>query len=65
MSKSYDEHRAGHGAHLQKNEKEELLVELREISGQRQLEFVQRFDYIREAGTQGEEKAAAELVEEL
>lgn len=40
-------------------------MELQEISGQRQLEFVQRFDYIREAGTQGEEKAANTIVEAL
>ena len=29
-----------------------------EISGKRQLEFLEDFDYIREAGTAGEEKAA-------
>ena len=29
-----------------------------EISGKRQLEFLADFDYIREAGTAGEEKAA-------
>ena len=29
-----------------------------EISGKRQMEFLAGFDYIREAGTAGEEKAA-------
>mgnify|MGYP000491304329 CR=1 FL=1 len=29
-----------------------------EISGKRQMEFLAEFDYIREAGTVGEEKAA-------
>ena len=32
-----------------------------EISGKRQLEFLADFDYIREAGTAGEEKAAEEF----
>ena len=38
---------------------------LKEISGQRQLEFMKNFDYIREAGTEGEIKAAASLQEYL
>lgn len=29
-----------------------------EIDGERQLDFVRKFDYIREAGTEGEQKAA-------
>ena len=32
-----------------------------EISGKRQLEFLADFDYIREAGTAGEEKAAERI----
>ena len=36
-----------------------------EISGERQLDFVRKFDYIREAGTDGERKAAASIQEEL
>ena len=28
-----------------------------EIDGERQLDFVRKFDYIREAGTEGEQKA--------
>ncbi len=38
---------------------------LKEISGQRQLEFMKNFDYIREAGTEGEIKAAASIQEYL
>ena len=36
-----------------------------EIDGERQLDFVRKFDYIREAGTEGERKAAASIQEEL
>ena len=36
-----------------------------EIDGERQLDFVRKFDYIREAGTEGEQKAAASIQEEL
>ncbi len=36
-----------------------------EISGKRQMEFLAEFDYIREAGTVGEEKAAAMIQETL
>lgn len=38
---------------------------LQEISGQRQLDFVKKFNYIREAGTEGEKRAASEIREEL
>lgn len=37
----------------------------KEISGERQLDFVKKFDYVREAGTEGEYRAAAALQEEL
>ena len=40
-------------------------MNLNEISGQRQLAFMQQFDYIREAGTEGEYRAAATLQKEL
>ena len=36
-----------------------------EISGKRQMEFLAEFDYIREAGTAGEEKAAKIIQETL
>ena len=36
-----------------------------EISGKRQLEFLADFDYIREAGTAGEEKAAERIQKTL
>lgn len=36
-----------------------------EISGKRQYEFLKKFDYIREAGTEAEEKAAQTILEEL
>ena len=36
-----------------------------EISGKRQMEFLAEFDYIREAGTAGEEKAATIIQETL
>ena len=36
-----------------------------EISGKRQMEFLAEFDYIREAGTVGEEKAAMIIQETL
>lgn len=36
-----------------------------EISGKRQMEFLADFDYIREAGTAGEEKAAKIIQETL
>ncbi len=35
------------------------------ISGQRQYAFVSQFNYIREAGTEGEEKAACRIEKEL
>ena len=35
------------------------------ISGQRQYAFVSQFNYIREAGTKGEEKAACRIEKEL
>lgn len=40
-------------------------MEKNEISGQRQMEFLKKFDYIREAGTKGEEKAASLIQKEL
>ena len=40
-------------------------MNLQEICGQRQLTFMQKFDYIREAGTPGELKAAKEIQAEL
>lgn len=40
-------------------------MKINEISGQRQLDFLSKFTYIREAGTQGEEKAALGIQEEL
>lgn len=40
-------------------------MDINEISGQRQFEFVSRFNYIREAGTLSEEKAALTIQEEL
>lgn len=40
-------------------------MNLHEISGKRQLEFVKQFDYIREAGTEGEQRAALAIREEL
>ena len=36
-----------------------MTMNTNEISGKRQMEFLAGFDYIREAGTAGEEKAAA------
>ena len=36
-----------------------------EISGKRQMEFLAEFDYIREAGSVGEEKAATIIQETL
>ena len=36
-----------------------------EINGKRQMEFLKRFDYVREAGTPGEEKAAKIIQETL
>lgn len=38
---------------------------MNEICGKRQLEFTKQFTYIREAGTEGEEKAALAIQEEL
>lgn len=35
------------------------------VSGQRQMDFLAQFDYIREAGTEGEEKAALAIAKEL
>lgn len=40
-------------------------MEKNEISGQRQFDFVSRFNYIREAGTSGEAKAASAIQEAL
>lgn len=40
-------------------------MEYNEICGKRQLEFMKQFNYIREAGTDGEEKAALEIQKEL
>lgn len=40
-------------------------MNLNEICGQRQLTFMKEFDYIREAGTEAEEKAALRIQEEL
>lgn len=40
-------------------------MEYNEICRKRQLEFMKQFDYIREAGTDGEEKAALEIQREL
>ncbi|MBQ7840191.1 MAG: M20/M25/M40 family metallo-hydrolase [Lachnospiraceae bacterium] len=40
-------------------------MNLNEISGQRQLTFMEKFDYIREAGTEAEEKAAQTIQREL
>lgn len=40
-------------------------MDLNEINGQRQLDFVRKFDYIREAGTEGEKKAASGILDEL
>ena len=42
-----------------------MTMNTNEISGKRQMEFLAGFDYIREAGTAGEEKAAALLLETL
>ena len=40
-------------------------MDTNEISGKRQLEFLADFDYIREAGTAGEEKAAERIQKTL
>ena len=40
-------------------------MEANTISGQRQYAFVSQFNYIREAGTEGEEKAACRIEKEL
>lgn len=40
-------------------------MDLYEISGQRQMDFMKKFDYIREAGTEGEKKAAETILQEL
>ena len=40
-------------------------MNLQEICGQRQLTFMQKFDYIREAGTPAELQAAQEIQAEL
>lgn len=40
-------------------------MEKTKISGQRQMEFLAKFDYIRAAGTDGEKKAAIQLQKEL
>ncbi len=40
-------------------------MNLQDISGQRQLAFMQQFDYIREAGTPAEHKAAEAITKEL
>lgn len=40
-------------------------MSLQEISGKRQMEFMKQFTYIREAGTEGERKAALAIQKEL
>lgn len=40
-------------------------MDLYEISGQRQMDFMKKFDYIRETGTEGEKKAAETILQEL
>ena len=40
-------------------------MNVNEISGQRQLAFMKQFDYIREAGTDGELQAAQTIQQEL
>ena len=40
-------------------------METREISGQRQMEFLENFNYIREAGTENEKKAAETILDTL
>lgn len=40
-------------------------MNLHEISGQRQIEFMKKFDYIRAAGTEGERRAAETILQEL
>ena len=40
-------------------------METNEISGQRQMEFLQNFNYIREAGTENEKKAAESILHTL
>ena len=42
------------GTKSRDKEKGENIMSLHEISGKRQLEFMQQFTYIREAGTEGE-----------
>ena len=37
------------------------MMNTKEISGKRQMEFLADFDYIREAGTEGEAKAAERI----
>ena len=41
------------------------MMNVNEISGQRQLAFMKQFDYIREAGTDGELQAAQTIQKEL
>lgn len=53
------------GTKSRDKEKGENIMSLHEISGKRQLEFMQQFTYIREAGTEGELKAALAIQEEL
>ena len=42
-----------------------IIMKANTISGQRQYAFVSQFNYIREAGTKGEEKAACRIEKEL
>ena len=53
------------GTKSRDKEKGENIMSLHEISGKRQLEFMQQFTYIREAGTEGELKASLAIQEEL
>ena len=53
------------GTKSRDKEKGENIKSLHEISGKRQLEFMQQFTYIREASTEGELKAALAIQEEL
>lgn len=42
-----------------------MKIDLSEISGKRQYQFVEKFNYIREAGTKGEKRAANEILRYL
>ena len=45
--------------------REGIAIMVNEISGKRQLAFMSKFDYIREAGTDGEKRAADAILKEL